>query len=66
MNLPLNPYLTKSTKWWYESIRLCVVVEQNNAPIMGHYSARFIPVSMGHYCKSGVVGHYSNNAPSNQ
>uniref|UniRef100_A0A251SH01 Uncharacterized protein n=1 Tax=Helianthus annuus TaxID=4232 RepID=A0A251SH01_HELAN len=37
-------------------IRPCVMVKKYNAPTMGHYSTRVIPVSMGHYsikwCKS--------------
>ncbi|MFS7941066.1 hypothetical protein Hanom_Chr05g00471801 [Helianthus anomalus] len=30
-------------------LRPCVVVNCYNAPTMGHYSTRVIPVSMGHY-----------------
>ncbi|KAJ0834063.1 hypothetical protein HanRHA438_Chr16g0739501 [Helianthus annuus] len=45
--------------------RPCVVVKKNNAPTMGHYPTRGSPVSMGRYCKSGVVGIMPNNAPSN-
>ncbi|MFS7929460.1 hypothetical protein Hanom_Chr04g00332801 [Helianthus anomalus] len=40
------------------------VVEKNNAPIMGHYSTRVISVSMGRYCKSGLVGIIPNYCKS--
>ncbi|MFS7948933.1 hypothetical protein Hanom_Chr06g00565651 [Helianthus anomalus] len=34
---------------YHLAIRPCVVVKNYNAPTMGHYSTRVIPVSMGHY-----------------
>ncbi|KAJ0479808.1 hypothetical protein HanIR_Chr13g0624331 [Helianthus annuus] len=49
----------------YIKLRPCVVVKQNKAHTMGHYLTRVSPVSMGRYCKSGVVEIIPDNAPSN-
>ncbi|KAJ0937665.1 putative phylloplanin [Helianthus annuus] len=54
---PTPPFPSKiTTPTFYFILRPPVVVKKNNAPTMGHYPTRVIPVSMGRYCKSGVVG----------
>ncbi|KAJ0927074.1 hypothetical protein HanRHA438_Chr04g0178561 [Helianthus annuus] len=46
-------------------LRPCVVVNQYNAPIMGRFATRVIPVSMRHYSIKWCSGNIPNNAPPN-